>query len=40
MTVGEWEIAAVDGADVRLRSGRVGLLSVDVSAPLPAGCCR
>ena len=37
MTVGEWEIAAVDGADVRLRSGRVGLLSVDVSAPVAGG---
>ena len=37
MTVGEWEIAAVDGADVRLRSGRVGLMSVDVSAPVASG---
>ncbi|MCX6423952.1 MAG: hypothetical protein NTV96_05195, partial [Actinobacteria bacterium] len=37
MSVGEWQINAVDGADVRLRSGRVGLISVDVSAPVTSG---
>jgi len=37
MTFGSWEIVAVDGADVRLRSGRVGLISVDVSAPVASG---
>ena len=37
MSVGEWQINAVDGADVRLRSGRVGLISVDVSAPVASG---
>lgn len=34
---GEWQVHAVDGADVRLRSGRVGLMSVDVSAPVTSG---
>ncbi|MSO28108.1 MAG: hypothetical protein EXQ60_08670 [Candidatus Nanopelagicales bacterium] len=37
MTAGRWEINAVDGADVRLRSGRVGLMSVEVSAPIASG---
>ncbi|CAB5004393.1 MAG: hypothetical protein F2889_03750 [Actinobacteria bacterium] len=37
MSVGEWQINAVDGADVRLRSGRIGLVSVDVSAPVASG---
>ena len=34
---GRWSVHAVDGADVRLRSGRIGLMSVDVSAPVTAG---
>ncbi|MDI1290011.1 MAG: hypothetical protein PSX37_08720, partial [bacterium] len=34
---GTWTVRAVDGADVRLRSGRIGLMSVDVSAPVTAG---
>ncbi len=34
---GTWTVQAVDGADVRLRSGRIGLMSVDVSAPVTAG---
>jgi hypothetical protein len=34
---GSWTVHAVDGADVRLRSGRIGLMSVDVSAPVTAG---
>ena len=37
MTFGSWEIVAVDGADVRLRSGRIGLVNVDVSAPVASG---
>lgn len=37
MTIGRWSIKAVDGADVRLRSGRIGLVSVDVSAPVASG---
>ena len=34
---GYWTIGRVDGADVRLRSGRVGLVSVDVTAPVSHG---
>ncbi len=34
---GRWTVHTVDGADVRLRSGRIGLVSVDVSAPVTAG---
>lgn len=34
---GSWVIDAVDGADVRLRSGRIGLFSVDVKAPVRSG---
>lgn len=34
---GTWSVHAVDGADVRLRSGRIGLMSVDVSAPVTSG---
>jgi len=34
---GRWTVQAVDGADVRLRSGRIGLMSVDVTAPVTAG---
>lgn len=35
--VGSWTVLAVDGADVRLRSGRIGLVSVDVTAPVTGG---
>lgn len=34
---GSWSVHTVDGADVRLRSGRVGLVSVDVTAPVTGG---
>lgn len=34
---GSWAIQTVDGADVRLRSGRIGLVNVDVSAPVASG---
>lgn len=34
---GSWAVQLVDGAEVRLRSGRIGLLSVDVRAPVVSG---
>lgn len=34
---GSWSVHTVDGADVRLRSGRVGLVTVDVTAPVTGG---
>ena len=34
---GTWSVETVDGADVRLRSGRIGLMSVDVTAPVTSG---
>lgn len=34
---GTWAVHTVDGAEVRLRSGRIGLMSVDVSAPVTGG---
>ena len=34
---GTWSIHTVDGADVRLKSGRIGLVSVDVTAPVSGG---
>jgi hypothetical protein len=38
MTIsGSWTIPALDGADVRLRSGSIGLLNVDVMAPVRQG---
>ena len=37
MSVGKWEIRAVDGAEVRLRSGQLGLMSLDVVAPVSSG---
>lgn len=37
MSIGKWEILAVDGADVRLRSGQIGSMSVDVLAPVSSG---
>ena len=35
--LGSWIVHTVDGAEVRLRSGRIGLMSVDVSAPVTGG---
>lgn len=37
MVVGSWQVHTVDGAEVRLRSGRVGLMRVDVTAPVTGG---
>jgi hypothetical protein len=37
---GTWSVLAVDGADVRLRSGRIGLVTVDVTAPVTSGSLR
>lgn len=37
MSVGRWEIRAVDGAEVRLRSGQLGLMNLDVVAPVSSG---
>lgn len=37
---GNWRIPAIDGADVRLRSGSIGLLNVDVMAPIRDGSLR
>ncbi len=37
---GVWQVAAVDGADVRLRSKRIGVVSVDVTAPVRFGELR
>lgn len=34
---GRWLVRTVGGADVRLRSGRIGLVSVDVTAPVRCG---
>lgn len=34
---GRWAVHTVDGAEVRLRSGRIGLVSVDVRAPVTGG---
>jgi hypothetical protein len=34
---GVWSVHTVDGAEVRLRSGRIGLVSVDVTAPVLRG---
>ena len=34
---GSWTIRTVDDADVRLRSGKIGLFSVDVKAPVRSG---
>jgi hypothetical protein len=34
---GSWSVHTFDGADVRLRSGRIGIMSVDVTAPVTAG---
>ncbi len=32
-----WKINTVDGAHVRLRSGRIGLVSIDATAPVSGG---
>jgi hypothetical protein len=37
---GQWKIETVDGAMVRLRSGRIGLVSIDVKAPVSGGELR
>ena len=37
MLTGSWQVVTVDGADVRLRSGRIGLFTVDVKAPVRRG---
>ena len=37
ITHGSWSIHTVDGADVRLRSGKIGLFTVDVTAPVRHG---
>ena len=37
LPTGSWTVHTVDGAEVRLRSGRIGLMSVDVSAPVTGG---
>ncbi len=34
---GTWTVHTVDGAEVRLRSGKIGLMSVDVTAPVTGG---
>ena len=39
-TGGVWQVSAVEGADVRLRSKRIGLVSVDVTAPVRSGELR
>lgn len=33
----QWEVHAVDGGHVRLRSGRIGLVSIDATAPVVGG---
>jgi len=37
---GSWDFTAVEGADVRLRSGNVGVMNVDITAPLRQGSLR
>jgi hypothetical protein len=37
LPTGSWTVHTVDGAEVRLRSGRIGLMSIDVSAPVTGG---
>ena len=34
---GTWSIPAIDGAEVRVRSGRIGLVTVDATAPISSG---
>ena len=40
MIAGSWSVQSVEGADVRLRSGRIGLVDVDVTAPVSWGVFR
>jgi len=35
--VGSWKVKTIDGADVRLRSGSVGLMDIDITAPVSGG---
>jgi hypothetical protein len=37
---GSWKVNTIDGAEVRLRSGKVGLMDIDVSAPVSGGHLR
>jgi hypothetical protein len=34
---GTWNLPAIDGADVRLRSGSISMMSIDISAPVRSG---
>jgi hypothetical protein len=34
---GVWNLPAIDGADVRLRSGSISVMSIDISAPVRSG---
>jgi hypothetical protein len=35
--VGSWKVKTIDGADVRLRSGSVGIMDIDITAPVSGG---
>lgn len=37
MVTGGWSVKAVDGADVRLRSGSAPVMTIDVTAPVTSG---
>lgn len=37
MLTGGWSVRAVDGADVRLRSGSAPVMTIDVTAPVTSG---
>ena len=37
---GSWKVETIDGAEVRLRSGKIGLMDIDVSAPVSGGHLR
>jgi hypothetical protein len=37
MLTGGWSVKAVDGADVRLRSGSASVMTIDVTAPVTSG---
>lgn len=34
---GIWNLPAIDGADVRLRSGSISMMSIDITAPVRSG---